>query len=298
MNKEKMNKYIIAIVLAIFVIVSVVVLLSNTNRIENVSLEKYEPFTAGNLLENYSCVNKIVDNLPKVEGASAFYPLSANIVQALFAKANYTDDTLSMVSTSKAYEDLASGTADIIIATLPSKEQSEIFKNNNIEIEYVFLYKEPLVMYVNKKNKTNNINIDEIIKAYTTNTKYNTYNLEKGNGSQNCFESLVKENTIDNKHKVVTTMEDIIDSVGKDRNGLGYAFATYYNKMHINKNTKAINVENISPDNYDYPLQFEVYLMYRKDNTNENINHIVDYLKSEEGRELLNTVRISNNQVK
>jgi hypothetical protein len=38
--------------------------------------------------------------------------------------------------------------------------------------------------------------------------------------------------------------------------------------------------------------------MYRKDNTNENINHIVDYLKSEGGRELLNTIRISNTQAK
>lgn len=297
MNKENNNKYIIASVLAIFVIVCVVVLIkSSVSTIENVSLDKYEPFRADNFLENYSCANKIVGNLPKVEGASAFYPLSANIVQALFNKANYTEDTLSMVSTLKAYEDLANGTTDVIIATLPSKEQGEIFKD--IEVEYVFLYKEPLVIYVNKNNKINNISIEEIIKAYTTDTKYNTYNLEKGNGSQNCFELLVKDNTIDDKHKEVTTMEEIIDSVGKDRNGLGYAFATYYNKMHINKNTKIVNVENIASDNYDYPLQFDVYLMYRKDNTNENINHIVDYLKSEEGRELLNTIRISNTQAK
>ena len=158
MNKENNNKYIIASVLAIFVIVCVVVLIkSSVSTIENVSLDKYEPFRADNFLENYSCANKIVGDLPKVEGASAFYPLSANIVQALFNKANYTEDTLSMVSTLKAYEDLANGTTDVIIATLPSKEQGEIFKD--IEVEYVFLYKEPLVIYVNKNNKINNISI-------------------------------------------------------------------------------------------------------------------------------------------
>ena len=37
----------------------------------------------------------------------------------------------------------------------------------------------------------------------------------------------------------------------------------------------------------DYPFQFEVYLIYRKDNQNENIPQMVSYLKTEEGKRLI-----------
>lgn len=44
-------------------------------------------------------------------------------------------------------------------------------------------------------------------------------------------------------------------------------------------------------DEKDYPLLFEVYLIYRKDNTNENIPKIVNWLETEEGKEFIYNIK-------
>ena len=45
--------------------------------------------------------------------------------------------------------------------------------------------------------------------------------------------------------------------------------------MHPNNKTKAIRVNEKSIEDTDYPLLFEVYMIYRTDNKNENISKII-----------------------
>ena len=89
-----------------------------------------------------------------------------------------------------------------------------------------------------------------MINAYLYQTEFNTYTLSKGNGSRNCIEKIVDTSLLDSKHKEVKSMQEIIDSVGEDRAGIAYAFSSYYNNMHINKNTKIIDVEELSYTSY------------------------------------------------
>ena len=297
MKKEaNIHKLVTIAILSIFIITAFVVIGNSITIIKDIPLSKFEPFQNNKKLVDISYSNKIENNLPEMEGASAFYPLAANIVQAVYSKEAYTEDVLKMVSTSKAYEDLLSGNTDCIVATYPSNEQmSEEEKDN---VEFVFLYREPLVVYVNIKNKIKNISIEDMINAYLYQTEFNTYTLPKGNGSRNCIEKIVDTSLLDSKHKEVESMQEIIDSVGEDRAGIAYAFSSYYNNMHINKNTKIIDVEELSYTSYDYPLQFDVYLMYKKDNYNKNIMNIVEFIQSEEGKELINSIKNNNAQTK
>ena len=61
--------------------------------------------------------------------------------------------------------------------------------------------------------------------------------------------------------------------------------------MHKNNDAKIISVDNKNIDEKDYTLLFEVYLIYRVDNTNENIPKIVNWLETEEGKEFIYNIK-------
>ena len=209
----------------------------------------------------------------KIEAASAFY---------LKAKANIDSQKLNcsveMKSTTEVYEDLINGNADIIIVSQPSDEQKEIIEKSNRELEFVKIYLEPLAILVNKDNPIDDISVEEIKEIYyTNNTDYNTYQLEKNNGSQTCFETIVSNNKLENNHYEIKTMPGIIDKVGEDNKGIGYAFNSYFPEMYDNSNVKAIKVNGFDLNDENYPLLYDVYLIYDKDN-NKRIDDIIKKL--------------------
>ena len=221
----------------------------------------------------------------KIDAASAFYPFTTNLME------NYKDKTkIKLVSTSEAFNNLIKGKTDIIIATKPSDDQKELIENSNISLEYIKLYLEPLVIYVNKDNSINNLTIEDIKSIYYSDKdNWNSYQLQKNNGSQTCFESIVKNNKINNRHIEIKTMPEIIDRVGEDKNGIGYAFNSYYSKMHINKNTKIINVDDKNISDKDYPLLFEVYLIFRADTKNNKVINLINWLNTPKGKNTIST---------
>lgn len=280
------------IILLIFEIYLYLEMIYQKKMITEINLEKFEPFSKNNILKKHEVDMKLHGELPRIEAASAFYPFAANFVQNLYSENLYSKELLQIVSTSRAFRDIITGKTDIIISTQPSDEQKELIRDSGISLEYKELYLEPLAIFVNKENDIDNLNIEQIIDIYYG-RKYNlnTYQLEKNNGSQTCFESIVKNNKIYENHYEVETMPEIIDKVALDKNGIGYAFYSYYSKMHINKNTKLIKVNNKEIKDIDYPLLFEVYLIYRVDNTNENISKIVNWLETEEGQEFIKSIK-------
>jgi len=257
-----------------------------------IRIEKFEPFSKNTILPTYETNIKLQGKLPSIEAASAFYPFAASLVQTIYSEDSYSKELLQMVSTSKAFSDIIDGKTDVIIATEPSDEQKEWIRNSGISLEFKELYLEPLVIFLHKENSMENLTIDQIKEIYYNNTyNLNTYQLEKNNGSQTCFESIVKNNTLRKHHYELHTMPEIIDKVALDKNGIGYAFYSYYSKMHINTNTKIIHVNNKDITDIDYPLLFKVYLIYRTDNTNENISRIVKWLETEDGKLLIDTIK-------
>ena len=61
--------------------------------------------------------------------------------------------------------------------------------------------------------------------------------------------------------------------------------------MYPNNKTKDIRVNEKSIEDSDYPLLFEVYLIYRTDNNNENISKIVNWLETEEFQEFVKNIK-------
>lgn len=61
--------------------------------------------------------------------------------------------------------------------------------------------------------------------------------------------------------------------------------------MHTSNNAKIIKVNNKAIKDIDYPLLFEVYLIYRTDNNNENISKIANWLETKEGQEFIKNIK-------
>ena len=264
-------------------------------------VRQFEPFSKNNSLLKLETNLKIETNLPKIEAASAFYPFAANLVQNIYSEDSYSNELLEMVSTSQAFSDIIDKKTDIIIATEPSDEQREKIQKSNVDLQFKTIYLEPLAIILNRSNNIENLSIEQIQRLYYNdnlrwsefsgnNTDIHTYQLEINNGSQTCFENIVKNNKIDKNHYEINTMPKIIDRVGLDRNGIGYAFYSYYSKMYSNKNVKLININNTSVNSEEYPLLFEVYLIYRTDNSNKNIQKLVNWIESAEGKNFIKDI--------
>ena len=292
-----MKKFLIVVLLCMICMVLGFSIYLNSRLISDVKLDKFEPFSPNNLLLQEEPIFKISTHIPTIEAASAFYPFAGNLVQKVYDEASYSNEHLKLVSTSEAYQHMVSGNVDIIISTMPSDEQKKMIQDAPVSLEMIPLFKEPLVVYVNQKNNVNKLSISQIQDMYQNELSWKscggsdeivqTYQLEKNNGSQTCFETIVKDTLLSSTHHEIVTMPQIIDKVGEDENGIGYAFDSYFSKMHINRKVKKIAVEGKLPQEEEYPLLFEVFFIYRTDNPNENIPKLVSYLQSEEGREFL-----------
>lgn len=300
MNRR--NRITLILTLIVLTNLFVINFIQSRNYIEEVELSKFVPFSEKNVLTKAYAEFKVTGDLPKIEGASAFYPFTASLVQTIYNKADFKEELCTLVSTGKAYEDILNGKADIVIVSEPSTEQKEMIKSSNVELEFVPIFTENLAIITNVKNHIENLRVEQIKAMYEggidawdivggRKEAICTYKLEKNNGSQTCFENVTTKFKIDNCHFETKTMQDIITSVGKDKNGLCYAFCSYYNGMYKDKRTKIIDVNGKSIYDEDYPLQYDIYLIYDKNNPNENVKKIVDFLESRDGKVLIREIR-------
>ncbi len=295
-----MKKTLVIIGIIIICLISLFLLFNNGKRIT--PLSQFEPFKNQNKNIDEK-IQKVSDNMPKMEAATAFFPFASQIVENIYDETKYNGE-LKYTSTSEAYNDLINGKTDIIIATAPSDSQQKMIANSNVKIKMVPIAKEALVFYTRKDNKIDSISIDEIAKLYDgkidnwkdiggNDLDVKTFQLSEGNGSQTCFETIIKNNAIDNnKHIELNDMGDILDKVANKKGSIGYAFNSFYTKIYNSSKLKLIQINDIDPngENFvegNYPLMYEVFFIYRENNDNSKISYILNWLLSENGQDMV-----------
>jgi phosphate transport system substrate-binding protein len=150
---------------------------------EGFNLNNYEPFRENNLLPDLGETSsfKITENLPILDGATAFYPVYAAFVQAVYPKNIYRHWEVPVLCnrTPNAYDNLLEGKIDIIFCLEPSEMQMQQFYNNNNNIKLVPIGREAFVFFVNSRNQVNNVTLEDIQGIYSGRIK----NWIKLNGS-------------------------------------------------------------------------------------------------------------------
>lgn len=278
---------------------------------DSVDLYEYQPFgefTKAVKLEEPATF-KVEGELPKIDGATALYPIYAGFVQATYPEGQYDiyDSEVTSSRTPYAYENLINGRVDMIFALAPSETQMKIAKNRGKELQLTPIGKEAFVFFVNAKNQVSNLTLDEVKKIYSgeiTNWKevggaddpIRAFQRPADSGSQTTLEQLMGDTPI-----MTPPTEDIISLMGgiieetanykNYRNALGYTFRFYSNEMVKNDSIQHLAIDGVTPTietikSGEYPIT-ETFYVVTAGSDNPNVEPFIQWILSSQGQSII-----------
>jgi phosphate transport system substrate-binding protein len=271
---------------------------------------KFVPFRKDNILRKFETSFRITDDELKISTASAFYPAMAGICQNIFEPHCFAErKSLDKVSNSKGFSDLAEGRIDMYIS-LASKKDLEQLQEKVKRLQCVPIFQDPLAILVNKNNPVNSLTLSQLKDIYLGKIRnwqevggedraIHNYQLSaEKNVSRNAFNLGVTEREPANlPQSDIETMPELVNIVGDNPDSIGNIFWSYYARMYASVQTRCISIDEASPTSKDYPLRFDICMYYDADNSKTQLYQLVEYLASEEGKELIELAYQSERQV-
>ena len=283
-------------------------------RIEDeVNLYEYRPFsTNGNKLKqlNEPANISIAENYPKLDGATAAYPVNGAMAQELYKGLDEktVEQYVTCSKTDEAYERLIRGETDIFFGAQPSKQQIEKAKENGVEFVLTPIGKEAFVFFVNKENPVSSLTLEQIQDVYQkkitnwrdvggNNEKIIPFQRPENSGSQTIMLAMVmKDKTLPPPlwEEYAAGMGGVISQVAEYRNyssAIGYSFRYFATGMKPNESIKLLAVNGIEPTvenirNGTYPFTIDVYAV-TAGSANENTSTLLQWILSEQGQSFI-----------
>ena len=286
---------------------------------QGVDLAQYKPFaenTKAVKLEEASTL-KLQENLPRLDGATALYPLYAAFAQAVYPAGEYDiyamkGDSSSLgqvvcTTTEDAYIRLLNGETDIIFAARPSQQQLAEAKSKGLELKLTPIGKEAFVFFVNARNGVNGLTTAQIQDIYAgkitnwrevggKNEAIRAFQRPENSGSQTMLQKLMegKELMTPPKENVASGMGDIINQTASYRNyknAIGYSFLFFATEMIQNNEIKLLEVDGVKPEKSTiasgaYPLSAEFYAV-TAGSKNPNVDAFIAWILSPQGQYLV-----------
>ena len=277
----------------------------------NINVDEYMPFDEKSkiaILDNSASL-KLSTNLPTLDGAAAVFPLYSSFINAVYPNTvTYGKNPFVYNNTKKGYAELAEKKTDIFFGAFPSQEQISYAKMQNTEFEYTEIGKEGFIFFVNKDNPITSLTSEQIKGIYSgkiTNwkevggkdEKIIAFQRNQGSGSQSMLIRFMGNTPIMSAptEEVNDFMSGIINQVADYKNysnSIGFSFRYYFETLIANPNVKMISVDGIEPTlqnitNETYPIVTSLYAVTYKDNKNENVEKLINWILSDEGQELV-----------
>lgn len=322
MAKRTLSKQLVAILLVIVMFAafngSMYMLLtrrlannfSDVSQIKMIDVSKYLPFEDDSDLARIESSLMLTGNLPVLDGAAALVPVYAAFINAVYPEGSVTyeggsfsddnyygenfalDSKMQYKNTVRGFEAIVDGTTDIFFSAAPSQEQRQYAKDKGVELVYVPIGLEAFVFFVNENNPVDNLTAEQIRGIYGgeytnwaqvggANRVINPVTRISGSGSQSAMEAFMGEREIAPKSPFAIAGASI-----------GYSFRYYMDGIVGNEAVKMLSLNGVYPSaenirNKSYPIIAEFYAVYRKDNDNENIQILVDWILSDEGQAVI-----------
>lgn len=252
---------------------------------------------------------KLTDYLPKIDGATALYPIYSAMVQEVYPEKEYNpyDSEVMVNTTADAYTNLFEGKVDMIFVGAPSESQLNRAKSLGLELKMTPIGREAFVFFVNKENKVNGLTIEQIKHIYSGNItnweevggedeSIRAFQRSKDSGSQTALERLMGDTPIMEAptEDVASGMGDIITEVANYRNyknAIGYSFRFYSTAMVQNDEIKLLEIEGVAPtieniQNETYPIVSEFYII-TAGSKNPNVDKFIEWAVSDQGQEIV-----------
>ncbi|MCH1627139.1 PstS family phosphate ABC transporter substrate-binding protein [Ferdinandcohnia quinoae] len=278
---------------------------------QDVDLTEYEPFipdTRAVKLDEQATL-KINDDLPRLDGSTALYPVYAAFAQAVYPKKGYPlyGSEVASSQTDGAFHRLLNGEVDIIFMPKPSDSQMKLAEGKGIELTLTPIGREAFVFFVHKNNPVEELTIDQIQRIYTgeytnwkevggKNKEIHAFQRPEGSGSQTALNRVMGA-----KHLMKPPTEDIVAGMGgiisetanykNKTNAIGFSFRHFSQEMAQNGKIKHIAINGVSPtkeniQNETYPIISEFYAI-TADSVNPHIDAFIKWIQSDQGQKII-----------
>lgn len=270
-----------------------------TSQSESIAPEKYLPFDENSLIARIDTDFSISGDLPVLDGAAALLPVYTAVADAIYpedccvfdGKEFAPESAVQYRNTLRAYTAVVDGTADIIFAAAPSEAQMRYAEEKNVELVFEPIGREAFVFVVNEKNPADGLTSEQIRDIYAGKITswsdlggghypINALQRLEGSGSQSALVKFMGD---------VPLKENTANVFGKS---LGFSFRYFVTGLSGKQGIKMLAVDGVYPDKEavssgSYPVTMDFYAVYRRDNGNENVPKVIDWLLSGEGQQLI-----------
>ena len=316
-NKKKILKYwgIYALILTISLSINIIVnkynekITIDTNP--NINTNEYLPFDSNSKivkLEKEASL-QLTNNLPIVDGAAAVFPVYSAFVNATYpSNIKLYDGIFEYNNTVGGYKLLGEKETDIFFGAYPSKEQIETAESKGTEFEYTEIGTEAFVFFIHKDNPVQDLTKEQIQKIYSgeitnwkdvggTDEEIVAFQRNEGSGSQSMLKRFMGDKPIMKapSEQINDLMSGIIERVSNYKNktnSIGFSFRYYLEGIIKNPDIKMVSIDGVAPTvenikNGKYPITTSLYAVTYKNNPNENVDKLIDWVLSSEGQEII-----------
>lgn len=256
-----------------------------------------------------------VDSVPRMDGATALYPVYAAFAQATYPNAMAKmsnaeiDEIVHCSTTSGAYQNIVDGKCDIIFVAGPSEKQEAYAAEKGVQLIFTPIGREAFVFFVPPDNPIDGLTVPQLRSIYSGETtrwdqlgvnglgNILAYQRSEGSGSQTALQRFVMKNTplmAPEKETRMDGMGDIVEAVSSYRNhknALGFSFRFYCTALMKNFSVKLLAVDGAAPTeenikNGTYPLASSFYAVTRGD-ADENTLALLEWIRGPQGQALI-----------
>jgi len=275
-----------------------------------INTSEYLPFDENSKIVKYdSKTLKLYKDLPRIDGAAAAFPVYSSFVNAVYPKSTRLyDGTFEYNNTVEGYRLLAQKETDIFIGAKPSKEQIAYALECGTTFEYTPIGYEAFVFFVHKDNPIESLTAEQIRGIYSgeitnwkevggANERIIPFQRNEGSGSQSMLVRFMGDTPLMKpKTKYVSgdmggIIEEVADYQSK-KGSIGFSFRYYVEGIVKNPDIKLIAINGVAPTvenikNNSYPIIAPLYAVTYAQNTNENVDKLVEWILSDEGQYII-----------
>ena len=281
------------------------------NTSPNIDVYEYLPFDEDSkIVKADSKTLKLTENLPRIDGAAALFPVYSAFVNAVYPNTiKLHDGIFEYNNTPDGYRLLAEKETDIFIGVYPSDEQKAYAEENQTTFEYTPIGTEAFVFFVHKDNPITNLTTEQIKDIYSgkitnwkdvggKNEKIAAFQRNEGSGSQSMLKRFMSDTPIMDAptEMVDDLMAGIIEQVADYKsktNSIGFSFRYYVEGIIKNPDIKMISIDGAAPTsenirNGSYPILTPIYAVTYNENQNGNVDKLLEWILSDEGQYIIN----------
>lgn len=270
-------------------------------------LSLYAPFTVNTKAAKLTAPASLTLEapLPRLDGATALYPLYAAFAQAAYEEKEFSSDDVICSNTPQAYESIIKGDSDLIFVAGPSEKQSAA------DLVFTEIGREAFVFLVGQSNPINGLTHQQIKNIYSGKTaKWKTlgwteggeiiaFQRPEGSGSQTGLQKVMEKTPI---QKPQPLPDDTLAGTGSmlkqvsvewqgRQSAIGYSYRYYAQTMYPNPQAKMLKINDVFPSDEtiadgSYPYYSSFYAV-TKGEPQGNTKKLIEWIISEEGQSLV-----------